>query len=176
MLKFFLKAFLSFLLIFGLVYVLIDVATGSPSGLKNSLISASFMALFFALILGAAHYYGVKKQLKRKPEYHDLKTVQKIQLQLGYNLEELAEKLKENPLVKGKRPLIENAKIRLSMPWSHDNWGEYIDIEPLEDKDGYYLIKSRPKLRATIFDFGKNLKNLQQLEEHLKKLEDFKKA
>ena len=96
----------------------------------------------------------------------------KKNLKSELNKSELIEKLKSDPIIgKMKMQEIENGIIlKTGMTWL--SWGEEVRIilQTKGECDFDYQISSRPKLKMTLVDFGKNLENVTRIENVMKKM------
>lgn len=160
--KLYLKIFISTGLSFGIITLIIDLYNGTEIELWKYI----FLTFFFGLLMSLASVYLHKNKLKKSGineinEAH-LKVTQSRDIQTDLNKSELTRKLKEDPSIrKMKIKEIENGiVIRTGMTlWS---FGEIIKIELKSTKDSVfeYNVSSRPKLKITLIDYGKNIQNI----------------
>jgi hypothetical protein len=102
----------------------------------------------------------------------NLGVTQTKEIQTKIRKTELISKLKKDPII-GKMKMIETENgIALKSGVSWKSWGEEIKIvlKSETDPDFEYQISSSPRLKTTIIDFGKNLQNLNRIENVIKNI------
>jgi hypothetical protein len=119
--------------------------------------------LLMSLILGSIHLSMVEKELK-KGNYTVLNLHSQNKIIESYlSIEEIYELLKEKfdfkQISLNKNENLITAKIGMSM----QSWGEKMSISKLPNSQSEYQIKSTPSLFSTVVDFGKNIKNINQV-------------
>jgi hypothetical protein len=125
-----------------------------------------------SLILVSFHRYRLKKNGVQELTNQNLGVSQMKNLKSVLNTSELTEKLIADPIIgKMKMQEIENGIVlKTGMTWK--SWGEEIRIilQTKEESDFDYQILSSPKLKTTIVDYGKNLENVNHIENVIKNI------
>lgn len=142
-------------------------------GEEFSLFKFVFLFLFFggfmSLILVTKHKNRLSKLGVSDYTDTNLKVIQSTSIVTSLNPEEFSKKLQSDSVV-GKMSMNqkENA-IELNSNVTWFSWGEVINIHSKElASDKYeYSVVSRPKLKSTILDYGKNLENIMAIESAL---------
>lgn len=170
--KLYLKTFLVLGIPYGLFMVGSDLVEGKGFSLWKFLFLTSFFGITMSLILVSFHRYRLKKNGIQEITEENLGVSQTKNLQSKLNKKELIEKLKTDPIIgKMKMTEIENGiLIKSGMTWK--SWGEVIKIILSFNRgdDFEYQVSSRPKLKTTLFDYGKNLENVNRIENVLKNI------
>lgn len=169
--KLYLRTFLLTGIPYGLLTVGFDLADGNGFRLwKFLFLTSCFGCMSFLLV--SFHKYRLKKNGVREMTNQNLGVSQKKNLKSDINKSELIEKLKSDPVIgKMKMQEIENGIIlKTGMTWL--SWGEEIRIimQTKRESDFDYQISSRPKLKTTLVDFGKNLENVNRIENVMKNI------
>lgn len=169
--KLYLRTFLLPGILYGLLTAGFDLADGNGFRLwKFLFLTFCFGCMSFLLV--QFHKYRLKKNGVQEMTDQNLGVSQKKNLKSEFNKSELIEKLKSDPIIgKMKMQEIENGIIlKTGMTWL--SWGEEIRIilqtKGVSDFD--YQISSRPKLKMTLVDFGKNLENVNRIENVMKNM------
>lgn len=164
--RLYLTAFLITGVPYGLIMIGIDLATGIEFKLWKFLFLIFFFGTTMSLILVSFHIKRLKRIGITDFTLENLKVSLTRVLKSELNLQELIEKLQDNPTV-GKMRLqkIENG-ILLKSGISWKSWGEEIKITltSTHDTEFEYQVSSRPKMKATLLDYGKNLENVNRIE------------
>ena len=169
--KLYLKTFLLTGIPYGLLTAGFDLVDGNGFRLwKFLFLTFCFGCMSFLLV--SFHKYRLKKNGVQEMTAQNLGVSQKKNLKSEFNKSELIEKLKSDPIIgKMKMQEIENGIIlKTGMTWL--SWGEEIRIilQTKGESDFDYQISSRPKLKMTLVDFGKNLENVNRIENVMKKM------
>jgi hypothetical protein len=168
--KLYLRTFLLTGILYGMLTVGFDLADGNGFRLWKFLFLTFFFGVTMALLLVSFHKYRLKKNGAQEITEQNLGVSQKKNLKSEWNTSELIEKLKTDPIIgKMKMQEIENGIIlKTGMTWI--SWGEEIRIilQTKRESDFDYQISSRPKLKMTLVDFGKNLENVTRIENVMK--------
>jgi len=124
------------------------------------------MSLFFV----SFHKYRLKKNGIQELTDENLGVRQTKEIKTKLEKTELIKRLKTDPIIsKMKMTETENGiALKTGITW--ESWGEEIKIvlKSETDSDFEYQISSSPKLKTTIIDYGKNLKNLNRIENVIK--------
>ena len=121
----------------------------------------SFMALFLVI----SHIIRLKKTGVKEINDETVKVCQERRFKSGLNMESLIQRLKEDAVF-GKMKIIENEnEILLKTKVTLWSFGEDIKIvQTLESGEEFeYLVTSRPKLKTSMVDYGKNLQNVSRI-------------
>ncbi|WP_347860920.1 hypothetical protein U0355_09445 [Salimicrobium sp. PL1-032A] len=146
---------LSFVAMFGVLYLI-----GGEVG--SSLLSGLIFALLLALMLGG---------LNQLSGGHD--TVQEELLDLPLSFEEAFEQCREAGLQLKKAEIKEERKrdgiiiIHTGASWK--SWGDEIlfQIQDTDASTTRVAVTSRPKVKMTMMDYGKNHENVSAIRKHL---------
>lgn len=129
-----------------------------------------FMSVFFGMTMSvtlvSSHRYKLKMSGILDLTDKNLNTFQSKNITSEFPPEVVLQKLKTTPFT-AKMQISEMTNgIMLTSGFSWKSWGEVIQIIPISQKDsGFaYQITSRPKVKATLVDYGKNLENIQLME------------
>ncbi|GLR19586.1 hypothetical protein [Portibacter lacus] len=167
--KLYLKVFLLLGLPFSMGMTIFDIILGDGFSIFKFIFLFVFFGLFMSLFLVAKQ----KRKLKELgvSDYTDsnLKVNQTATLVSKLNFIELSQKLQDD-VVLGKMNFDQTKdSIKLSSGASWRSWGEIISIQSKELTDGKYeySISSRPKMKSTIIDSGKNLENVMAIQRAL---------
>jgi hypothetical protein len=170
--KLYLRTFLLLGIPYGLLTAGFDFADGNGFRLWKFLFSTFFFGVTMSFLLVSFHKYSLKKNGVQEMTDQNLGVSQKKNLKSEFNKSELIEKLKSDPIIgKMKMQEIENGII-LKTGMTLLSWGEEIRIilQTKGESDFDYQISSRPKLKITLVDFGKNLENVTRIENVMKKM------
>jgi len=167
--KIHLKLFLAMGIPFGIVMgIFFSFKHGISSGMVDGVSSGLFVGGFMSLMLGFMHRRSVKRiSSETSEEALGVHHVRKVKLQLTYD--------KVFDLCMASLSLIKKCKIqnedrsqgkivaKVGMTWK--TWGDVISFEVREiDNDGVQVeVSSRPSVRTTLVDYGKNLENVKTL-------------
>jgi len=164
--KQYLKVFLQMGVPSGLMMLIFDLANGEAFSFWKLLFFILFFGIAMTLTFVPWHKSILKDLGVQKITDESWKTSQSKIVSSSLNQQALIQKLKSDPTVsKMKMTEIENG-ILLKSGVSGQFWGEKITIilNKTTDTEFEYQVASRPKLKSTIFDFGKNLKNIVLIE------------
>ena len=173
-LKLFLKLFLAMGIPFGIVMgIFYSFQYGFSVGLVAGLFAGILFGCFMSLILGFLHIRSVKQIPSGKPEEAmDVHHLRSIELQFPYDkafnlcIESLS-LIKKCKIQKENRS---QGKIiaKAGMTWK--TWGDVIsfDMRKIDNNRTQVTVSSRPIVRTTLVDCGKNLKNVEKIIRFLK--------
>lgn len=165
--KLYIKVFFQAGIPFGLVMSAIDLINGNGFSWEKFLFSFIGFGLFMSLALVSIHIHRLKKLGVQKFTDENLSVRQTKIVTSPLNLSEMKQKLKSDlALEKMKMTEAQNG-ILLDSKVTWKSWGEKIGVI-LQCKDGgnyVYHISSKPRLTRTIIDFGKNLVNVNNIEQ-----------
>jgi hypothetical protein len=168
--KLYFKTFLLTGIPFGLIMLGIDLAHGDRIILWKYLFMTFFFGITMSLILVSFHRYRLKKNGIQEITNDIVGVNQSRILKTCLNKTDLINKLKNDPIIgKMKMTEIKNGiLLKSGVTWK--SWGEEIKIILKTDNETEfeYQISSNPKLKTTIVDFGKNLENINRIENVIK--------
>lgn len=146
---------------------------GFPSGLVEGLFAGIFFGGFMSLILGFLHSRSVKRMPSGKSEEAmDVHHLRNVELWLPYDkvFNLCVESLRLIKKCKIQKEDISQGKIvaKASMTWK--TWGDVIsfDVRKIDNDRTQVIVSSRPAVRTTLVDYGKNLENVERISSFLK--------
>ena len=171
------KIFLSLSIPFGLLLgVLNALFYGFWSGLSAGIVSGLLYGFMMTLFAGIYH----KKSIKRKgfDLSEDMLRVHQnrnLSLSLPYEtaFNDCIRALESLERSNVKTADSSTGKIEATVGWSWKSWGEKIAIDISKSKENQteIAISSRPALRTTIVDYGKNFENVENISIFLRQRE-----
>tara|TARA_R110002049_G_C8839165_1_gene536233 strand:+ start:67 stop:597 length:531 start_codon:yes stop_codon:yes gene_type:complete len=170
--KLYLKAFLLTGIPYGLIMLGFDLLDGDGFRLWKFLFMTFFFGITMSIILVSFHKNRLKKNGIQELTDKNLGVNQAKSLKSELSKIELIEKLKLDPII-GKMKMNETENgivLKTDMTWK--SWGEEIKIilKSIKGKEFEYEISSNPKLKTTLVDYGKNLQNVNKIEEVIKNI------
>ena len=168
--KLYLKTFLYSGITYGLITLGFDLADGDGFRLWKFLFTTVFFGATMSLILVSFHNYRLKKNGIQEISNDKVGVNQTKNLKSNLNRKDLINKLKTDPII-GKMKMIEIENgIILKTGMTLQSWGEEIKIilKSNQKNNFEYQVSSRPKLKTTLVDYGKNLENINRIENVLK--------
>ncbi len=170
--KLYIKTFLATGIPYGIIMMGFDYLEGTEFKLWKFL----FLTFFFGITMSLILVYSQKKALKKAGinELTDknLGVNQSKEIKTKFSKDEILNQLKsEKSLKKMEIEETENG-INIATNTSWKSWGENICISLKSKEEQYYTyqISSSPKLKTTLLDYGKNLKNVTLLESIIKNI------
>lgn len=176
-LKLFLGTGIPFGIIFGIIYSIIysleydDFFIGI--GILAGLFGGIFYGVFMSLILGSRHIRSVKRlQYRNSEDAMGVHHVRNVELQLPYDkaFDLCIESIRLIKKSKIQKKDISQGKITAKAGMTWKTWGDLIsfDIRKIDNEKTQVIVSSRPTLRATLVDYGKNLENVERIISFLK--------
>lgn len=161
----YLKVFLLLGISFGLFMSLIDLAFGDGFDIDLFIYRVSFFGTWMAVIFVTMQLFGLRRLGIKNFTDENLKVRQSMSLQSAIDKQTLISKLRSDPTF-GKMHLTEKEnEIDLESGTTLWSWGENISIKSIPSPGANeYVIESRPKLKTTLADFGKNMRNVKLVE------------
>src|SRR5688572_31030585 len=162
---YYLRSFLFMTVAYGgsqfLVYLFIDKSPNFMPPLISGLGFGILMATFFTI----SQVAQVKKLRKGKLTTEALSVHQEAQLQTPLSKAQIIARLQNNYPTKDWEMTEDSDLIKLNTTFSAQSFGEKvtISVNSLQDGLSEVLLESRPKIRFTLADHGKNLKNIISL-------------
>ncbi|MFD2907110.1 hypothetical protein ACFSX9_00030 [Flavobacterium ardleyense] len=170
--KLYLKLFLQTAIIYFLIMALFDLALGNQLTLWNYVPKSLFVGVFVSLILVSIHVNKLKKNGIKNISDANVGVNQTRIISSELNKSELIQKLKSDSTI-GKMEMreIENG-VLFQTGMTMKSWGEEIKIILKFNKNSNfeYQVSSRPKLKTTLVDYGKNLENVNSIENLMKNI------
>lgn len=169
--KLYVKTFLLTGLPFGLIVLGFDLAISNSINIGKYLFLVFCFGTVMSLILINLQMHWLKKSGVQKITAKNSGVNQTVEIKSDFNTTELIKKLKSDPIIgKMKFTEIENG-VLLNTGITWKSWGEEIKISLKNHTEAYftYQISSTPKLKTTLFDYGKNLENINQIKNALKR-------
>ncbi len=166
--KLYLKTFLSASLVFGLLIACISplLGIGDYFNIWMIIFMSFFYGLFMSLFLVTYQKEGLKNIGVNDFTESNLGVHQARVINVNVSKQEFIEKIKyDNVLNKMKLTYLDNG-IKLSSGLTWKSFGEKITvfINPKSEGQYEYTVSSEPKLKTTMFDYGKNLENINRIE------------
>ncbi|MDH7448192.1 hypothetical protein [Aquimarina sp. 2201CG14-23] len=170
--KLYLKTFLLTGIPYGLIMLGFDLANGEGFSLWKYLFLSFFFGITMSLILVSFHRHRLKKNGIQEISNDTIGVNQSINLKSGLNKTDLIKKLKNDPII-GKMKMTETENgilLKSGVTWK--SWGEEIKIMLKSEKesDFEYIVSSSPKLKTMLIDYGKNLENINRIENVIKNI------
>lgn len=170
--KLYLKTFLLTGIPYGLIMLGFDLADGDGFRLWKYLFMTFFFGITMSLILVSFHRYRLKKNGIQEITDENVGINQSKSLKTELNKTDLINKLKTDPII-GKMKMVEienGVLLKSGMTWK--SWGEEVKIILKTDNKTVfeYQISSSPKLKTTLVDYGKNLENINRIENVIKNI------
>jgi hypothetical protein len=170
--KLYLKAFLLTGIPYGLIMLGFDLLDGDGFRLWKFLFLTFFFGTTMAITLVSFHKNRLIKNGIQELTDKNLGVNQTKSLKSELSKIELIEKLKLDPII-GKMKMNETENgivLKTGMSWK--SWGEEIKIilKSIKDKEFEYEISSNPRLKTTLVDYGKNLQNVNKIENVIKNI------
>jgi hypothetical protein len=169
-LKLFLAAGIPFGIFMGIFY---SLQYGFPSGLVAGLFVGILFGVFMSLILGFLHSWSVKRMPSGKSEEAmGVHHVRNVELRLPYDkvFNLCVESLRLITKCKIQKEDHSQGKIvaKAGMTWK--TWGDIISFEvrKIDNDRTQVMVSSRPAVRTTLVDYGKNLENVERISAFLK--------
>ena len=154
---------------FGLIMTLFDLFEGEGF----NVVKFAFLTVFFggimSIFLISMHKYRLRKKGITEFTDDNLRVLQRRTVKSKSDIEEVISLLTSDSNFENMKYTSSKNQIHLSSRVSWYSWGEKIRITMLSDKDGEfeYEIQSKPIVSITLVDYGKNLENVNQIEELL---------
>jgi hypothetical protein len=170
--KLYLKTFLLTGITYGVIMLGFDLADGNGFRLWKFLFMTIFFGATMSLILVSFHKYRLKKNGVQEITNDNVGVNQTRNLKSKLNKIDIIEKLKTDPIMgKMKMTEIENG-ISLKTGMTMKSWGEEIKIilKSKTENEFEYMVSSSPKLKTTLVDYGKNLENINRIENVIKNI------
>lgn len=168
--KLYLKTFLLTGLPFGLLTQGFDLVGGGEFSLWKFLFMTFFFGLTMSLILVSFHRYRLKKSGIQELTNQNVGVNQTRIVKSTLTKAELIQKLENDPVFGNINRKETETGIFFNTAMTWKSWGEKIEIrlKPHQEIGFEYHISSKPKLKTTLVDYGKNLENVDWIENMIK--------
>lgn len=158
----YIKTFLFTGIPFGLATIIADYMSGEEISIWKFL----FMTFSFGALMSITMVAMHKQRLKSRGLTNNTEIYQDKTIKSPLSLVEFKEKLMSDPHFK-KMELLEMEDgfiLKTKMSW--ESWGEVIRIKLISKNEAMneYQISSRPKVKITQIDYGKNHENINIIE------------
>lgn len=150
----------------------IDLLNGDGFNIWKFLFLTFFFGIGMSLILVTLHKHGLKKLGIQEFTDENLGVRQTKSIKTNLGKTELFNKLKSDPVIRTMKMIETENGITLKTGMTWKSFGEEIKIiHKSENNSNFeYQISSNPKLKYTIVDYGKNLQNLNSIENVIKNI------
>lgn len=165
-LKFFFKSFLFAFFIYSIIKFPLDYL-GNDFDFEKSLIACLIWAFLLSFTLGIVHLITIKRKGVSNLTAEDFSVYHQKTVESDLTKEDFLKRL-ERSQWKNSIDISENQnKINLSGSLSWWSYGEKIIVEFIKGNNGInqFNISSRPKLKTTMVDYGKNRENVEKIEQ-----------
>lgn len=152
--------------------VFISFVFGIPIGLVAGVVTGTFFGGLMSLTLGLLHSWSIKRMSSGISEKTEgVHHVRNVELRLPYDkaydlcIESISMikkcRIKNEDRSQGK------IDAKAGMTWK--TWGDVIsfDVRKINNDRIHVEISSRPAVRTTLIDYGKNLENVETLVEYM---------
>ena len=164
--KFTTQLYLKTFFIYAFSFALVMVFWKYLAEVKINLWEQLIQAVLFGTLMSWATVTAQKRALRRlgKKELteDDLKVSQQESTSTEKTIPEIFDLLKKNKITEKWKLEMKESKIIAKTRVSWSSWGERIIISDLQD---YTKIESKPLLKTTMFDKGKNRENVELIKE-----------
>ncbi len=168
--KLFIRLFIGIFIFFMIIMTLPYFVLGE----KSHFLHLTALNFIFSLGLTGIIYWLHIHRLKRsgiKINEDILKIKHHKIIESDLNINQIKERLKSNPFTAKMRFNQTDEGLELTSGLSIWSYGEKIRIKPVasEGNKQKYEVSSRPLLKTTLIDYGKNLENVKKIEDIIKK-------
>jgi len=168
--KFYLKIFLVTAIPFGVMIGLVQYFSENHFDLKYIYFMGLFFGLTMSLLLGSIHIFCFKNELK-DGHYTVLNlNEQSKEVNSSLTIHDIYQLLKIHLNAKKISLIVDEEIIKATIGLSMESWGEKVKVTIIGNQESnfIYKIESNPSLFSTVVDFGKNVKNINQIIEIIK--------
>ena len=164
--KLYLKSFVLYGLIFGLIMAVWEYIDEGKINIWKQIFQGVFFGGFMSWTTVTAQKRAIRKQGKKELTEDDFKVSQSELINDQISIQEIYALLGKNEIANKWRLKIQDSKITGKTKTSWFSRGEIITISSMKTK---IKIESKPVLRTTIFDNGKNRENVLLIREMIEK-------
>lgn len=165
----YLKVFLLLGIPFGMFLSLFDLIIGLGFNLDTFIYRVCFFGTGMALLMVTMQLIGLRRLGIKNFTRENLKVIQTKTVKSSDDRQILISKLKADPTLAKMQLQEKPGEVDLSSDMSLWSWGETISIKSNPSAGiNEYEIESRPKLKITLADFGRNMRNVNHIEKLLR--------
>lgn len=165
------KSFLVTTIAFGILMILFEYAIGSDIDILSFLLTTILFGLTMSLVFVALQISELKRLGVKELTSESLSVEQKKSFVSKLTKQKAFERININPVFSKMNIRKTDNGLRIKTPITMKSFGEIITIEyrqalandPLE-----ITVTSRPKIKTTMVDLGKNMENVNELYKLLK--------
>ncbi|MCP4269696.1 MAG: hypothetical protein GY777_29680 [Candidatus Brocadiaceae bacterium] len=171
----YLKIFLSTGVLFGLFTgIFYSVQYGVTKGIILGISGGLFFGFFMSLILGTMHkVFSKRVQSEDAKDRENVHQIRKIKISFSFDSAfdaciKSIDKIKKSKILEESRS---NGKIDAKVGMTWKTFGDRIKfiVTRIDENNTEIEVSSRPAIRTTLVDYGKNLENVQIIEDFIKK-------
>lgn len=161
----FLKSFAVLGISYALIMIMMEFFMGNEFDLYKTLKTSIFFGLGMSAVFIGLQVYRLNQMGVTELSKENISVVQKRVFLSNLTKEKVVERINIDSTCKRMKIRKTNSGLKLSTRMSMKSWGEvvYVDIEPADEKKIKISITSKPKIKTTIVDLGKNLENVNLL-------------
>lgn len=133
---------------------------------EQLLIMSAGFGLLMSLSLVSIHWFALKQSGANEITKESLKVNQKRIIQSDLTLGQIEEKLRNDKYFSKMKIKSSKDEITIKMRMTWKSMGEIMQISDKNKitQPAEYLVTSKPKIRTTIVDYGKNFQNVCKIE------------
>ena len=143
-------------------------------GLGFGLLAGLLFGLLFAFVITIAQVAGLKKIGETEFTDETLAVIQLKTIQTKKSFDDVISILEKSDKFNQVKIVTSQKKMEITGSLSLKSWGEHIEITLTQSQDNLntFELLSRPSVRTTMADYGKNRQNVLQLERILLEKDD----
>ena len=165
------KSFLVTTISFGVLMIIFDYATGSDIELFSFLLTIVLFGLTMSLVFVSLQISELKRLGVEELTAESLSVEQHRSFTSSLTKQKAVERINIDPAFSKMKIRKTASGLRIKTPITLKSFGEVINIEfnqPLANDPLKISISSRPKIKTTMVDLGKNMENVNSLYQLLK--------
>lgn len=161
----FLKSFAVLGISYALIMLLMEPIIGNEFDLYKIIKTSVFFGLAMSVVFIALQVYRLNQMGVTELSKENISVVQKRVFLSNLTKVKVIERINIDPTCSKMKIKKTDTGLKLSTRMSMKSWGEnvYVDIIPAEENKIRITITSKPKIKTTIVDLGKNLENVNLL-------------
>lgn len=161
----FLKSFAVLGISYALIMFLMEPLIGNEFDLYKIIKTSIFFGLAMSIVFIALQVYRLNQMGVTELSKENISVVQKRIFLSNLTKAKVVERINIDPVCSKMKIRKTDTGLKLSTRMSMKSWGEniYVDITPDEDNKIKISVISKPKIKTTIVDLGKNLENVNLL-------------
>jgi len=162
--KQYLRVFLFTGITYGTVMYIVDAFSGDAGGVGKYMFLACFFGGLMSLGLVTYQRYRLKKDGIEDISEDNLKVTQSRAIESKLSIDDIVSRLQNDVMTSNMNIIKTDFGLKLKTGMTMRSWGEVITISTnSEDGRNGYIIKSASKMKSTMIDYGKNLKNVKDI-------------